>query len=113
MRIDSEYENNLNSYQDIEFDNYLKDIDLLCNELSELHAEHQSHKKTSIDDIDEVPEIKIVYPREYFENPERRIIKYYDFNYIFIFLNVYCYCCFYLSIIQNMKNSKIYSKGYH
>lgn len=115
MRIDSEVDINLISEYDLEFNDCLNDIDILCNELSQLHEEEQLNKReiTNIDDIDEGPKIKIVYPKEYFENSDRRIVKYCDFNYMFILFAMYVYCYNYLYVIQYMKNSKIYSKCYH
>jgi len=117
MRIDSDNEFDLSSDDDFEFDNCLKEIDSLCEELSRLNEQDQILDKSkitsSIDDIDQGPFIENVYPKEYILNTERRIQVYHDLNFrnvYFSMVNIYYYLC---GVVYTMKNSKIYTKHYH
>jgi len=118
MRIDSDNEFDLLSDEDFEFDNCLKEIDSLCDEISRLNESNERNKSksvttSSIDDIDEGPSTVLVYPKEYIFNTERRIQVYNDLNFNNVYLSM-VYVYYYFSFIfDSMKNSKVYTKYYH
>ena len=115
MRIDHDIINIDNSFEDdIDLNDCLKDIDNLFNELGKLnYKKHETEQMISIidiDDIDEAKYSKIIYPKEYLYNKERRILIYNDINCIVIYLNtVYLYLYLYVYLLG--KNMYLYSRN--
>jgi len=110
MRIDDEdYEDVFLESSQNSINNTLNDIDNLITEISITKSSLRQRKNVKVknidlDDIDYVP-IKIYYQNEYYNNSERRIIKYNFENLIIYIIQVILFILFNIvSLIKINKN---------